>query len=77
MIDCSHCVEKSRAATVADRRPCGAMKPMQLFDRARAARDHLELGVEALEVELADDGVMALLDQELPRARLELLLDAA
>src|SRR5688572_30689410 len=48
---------------------------MQLRNRARPARDHLELGVESLEIEFADDRVMALLDQEPPRARLELLLD--
>ena len=47
-------------------------KPVQVFNGASAARDHFELGVKALEIELADDRIVALLDQELPGARLEL-----
>src|ERR1700735_166704 len=42
---------------------------------ACAAGNHRQLGIETLEVELADHAVMRLLDQEHPRPRLELDLD--
>src|SRR5437879_11251834 len=45
------------------------------LNRARASRDHGELGIEALQVELADDALMALADEEAPCAGLELRLD--
>src|SRR2546429_496265 len=45
------------------------------LDRARASGDHGELGIEALQVELADDALVALADEEATRAGLELRLD--
>ena len=40
-----------------------------------AAGDHCELRLKTLQIELADHALMALLDQEAPRARLQFFLD--
>ena len=48
---------------------------MHARDLAGTAGNHRQLGVEALQIELADDAVMRLLHQEHARARFELLLD--
>src|SRR5687767_7449590 len=49
--------------------------PMQLRDGRRTARDHFELRPKALEIELTDDAVVALLDQELTGPGSQLLFD--
>src|ERR1700722_18274150 len=65
------------------RQPCGGIGTMRGDDFLHPdqltcpARYHRKLGVEAFEVELADDAVVSLLDQEHARARFEPLLDQA
>src|ERR1700679_1299604 len=61
--------------------PGGRLGPRLRYDLvhalylAGAAGNHRQLGIETLEVELADHAVMRLFDQEHPRTRLELDLD--
>src|ERR1700722_2201017 len=50
-----------------------ADQTMHALDLAGATRYHGELGIETLEIELADDAVMTLLDEEHARAGFELL----
>ena len=45
------------------------------IDIGASSRDHGELGIKALEIELADDALMPLLDEEASRAGLELILE--
>ena len=53
----------------------GAVRRMMLMHAlllARTSRDHRQFGIEALQVELAYDAVVRLLDQELARTGLQL-----
>src|ERR1700733_3675538 len=50
-------------------------EPVHALDGACSAGNDGELGVKTLEIKLADDAVMALLNEEHARAGLELLLD--
>src|SRR5882762_8835329 len=65
------------------RKPCGGIGTVRRDDCLHpgqltcSARYHRKLGVEAFEVELADDAVVSLLDQEHAGARFEPLLDQA
>src|SRR5213594_1781804 len=65
------------------RQPCRRIRTVGRDDSLHSdqlacpAGYHRKLGVEAFEVEPADDAVMGLLDQEHARARFELLLDQA
>src|SRR5579863_9868933 len=48
---------------------------MQFLHGAGASGNHFKLGIEPLKVQLAHHRVMSLLDEELPRAGLELFFD--
>ena len=48
---------------------------MDDIDRRSTPGDHGELGLKALEIELAHDALMTLFHEEPPRAGLELLLN--
>ena len=46
-------------------------------ERGAAAGDHRELGLKAIQIELADHALMALLHEEAPGAGFQFLLDKA